>query len=89
MEERREEERDRPADGNGYEDPNDAGEAPGGEEAAIEAEDREFYEAYGYDVPELFYEEDLWKILEPLQRFGGVGYFCTNFEEEDSLVFTQ
>ena len=67
MEECRKEKRDGPADGDGYEDPDDAGEASGGEEAAIEAEDGEFYEAYGYDVPELFYEEDLWEVLESLQ----------------------
>ena len=69
MEECREEEGDGPADGDGYEDPDDAGEAPGGEEAAVEAEDGEFYEAYGYDVPELFYEEDLWEILESVRQF--------------------
>ena len=68
LEECREEERDGPANGDGYEDPDDAGEAAGGEEAAIEAEDGEFYEAYGYDVPELFYEEDLLQILDSLQQ---------------------
>ena len=69
MEECGEEEGDEPADSDGYEDPYDAGEAPGGEEAAIEAEDGEFYKAYGYDVPELFYEEDLWEYLDSLQQF--------------------
>ena len=67
MEECRKEEGDGPADGDGYEDPDDAGEAPGGEQAAVEAEDGEFYEAYRYDVPELFYEEDLWEVLGSLQ----------------------
>ena len=39
LEECREEEGDGPADGDGYESPDDAGEASGGEEAAVEAED--------------------------------------------------
>ena len=68
LEEGCEEEGDGPADGDGYEDPDDTGKAAGGEEAAIEAEDGEFYEAYRYDVPELFYEEDLLQILDPLQQ---------------------
>ena len=62
MEECGEEEGDEPAEGDGYEDPDYTGEASGGEEAAIEAEDGEFDEGYGYDVPKLFYEEDLWKF---------------------------
>ncbi len=70
MEECGEEEGDEPAEGNAYEDPDDSGEAPGGEEAAVEAKGGEFYEAYGYDVPKLFYEEDLWKVLDSLQHFG-------------------
>lgn len=68
MEECCEEEGDGPADGDGYEDPDDAGEASGGEETAVEAEDGEFYEAYGYDVPKLFYEEDLCGVLDSLQQ---------------------
>ena len=71
MEECGEEEGDEPAEGDGYEDPDDAGEAPGGEEAAVEAEDGEFYEGYGYDVPKLFYEQDLWEGLDSLQQLGG------------------
>ena len=66
MEECSEEEGDEPADGDGHEDPYDPGEAPGGEEAAVEAEDGEFYKGYGYDVPKLFYEEDLWADLDSL-----------------------
>ena len=81
-----EEEGDEPAEGEGYEDPDDAGEAPGGEEAAVEAENGEFNEGYGYDVPELFYEEDLREGLDSLQEFGRSGGTGTHFEEEDSLV---
>ena len=89
MEECREEEGDGPADCDGYEGPDDAGEASGGEEAAVEAEDGEFYEAYGYDVPELFYEEDLCGVLDSLQENLGGVRVCTNFEKEDSLVFSE
>ena len=89
LEECGEEEGDEPAESDGYEDPDDAGVAPGGEEAAVEAEDGEFYKAYGYDVPKLFYEEDLWEVSDSLQQFGRGRGFCTNFEEEDSLVVTE
>lgn len=62
MEECGEEEGDEPSGYEGDEDLDGEGEAAGGEDAAIEAEDGEFGKGDGEDVPELEDEEDLWLL---------------------------